>query len=109
MPGPELDGERAHELRVSEVVRALPLLALPVADAAQRDRIERCIIALLSNANAAVSVDPPSATWLGRWSPSTRVKSSGLWNQNYVLQPYSPAALAELEKIVGALGSDAGL
>jgi hypothetical protein len=88
--GPALDEEKAHECRVSEYIRALPLLTLPVADAVQRDRIERGVIALPSNANVEAPIDPPSATWLGRWSPSGRVRSSGLWNQNYVLEAYSP-------------------
>ena len=103
--GPALDEEKAHECRVSEEIRALPLLALPVADTAQRDRIERCAIALLSNANPGVPIDPPSPAWLGLHSPSERTRRSGLWNRNYVREAYSPAVLDKLEHLVVAQGN----
>lgn len=62
---PAVDDVEAHECRVGGVIRALPLLALLVADMDQRDRVERGVIALLSDATAEAPMDPPCAAWLG--------------------------------------------
>lgn len=102
-PGPVLVAEVMHERRVSAVIRVLPLLVLSVPDMEQRSRIERGLIALLSNAHDAPPIDPPSERWLGHHSPSKRVKWSGLWNQNHVLESYSPAVLDELQQLVSAM------
>jgi hypothetical protein len=91
-----------HERRVSAVISAMPLLVLPVSDMEQRKRVERGLIALLSNAHDAPPIDPASAGWLGHHSPSKRVKWSGLWNQNHVLEGYSPVVLDEMERLVSA-------
>jgi hypothetical protein len=56
----------------------------------------------LSDANAEAPIEPPNDGWLLRWS-SRLVKSSGLWNQTYVLEAYSPAVLDELQDLVVAL------
>jgi hypothetical protein len=98
-PGPNLDAERDLERRVSEAIRELPVIALPVADREQRNRVERVAIALLSNAGGDGPVDPPSTSWLGRWA-SEPVRSSGLWNQMQVGTEWSDVVLGEVERLL---------
>jgi hypothetical protein len=100
-PGPNLDAERDLERRVSEAIRELPVIALPVADREQRNRVERVAIALLSNAGGGALFDPPSTAWLGRWS-SNAVRCSGLWNQMHVGAAWSAEVLDEVERLVEA-------
>ncbi len=75
--------EHAQEQVVSEYVRKMPFLWLPVEDDAgpQSDRaiIEAGAIALLS-ARFDPAADQPSEHWLGRWCEHDAVRLSGLWN-----------------------------
>lgn len=102
--------ERALECDVSQVIGKMPFLWLPIEDDAGPDSlrgmIERNSIALLSNTNKP-PLDPPSAGWLGHYSDRDRVRTSGLWNQNYVDEAYDPAFLRTLEKLVAATGGAA--
>jgi hypothetical protein len=98
-------GELALEREVSKTIGAMRLLWLPIGDPpgpdSARGDIERNTIALLSNYRKE-PIDPPSATWLGNYCSRERVCASGLWNANHVDEPYDPAFLARLERLVGA-------
>lgn len=96
-------GEFALECEVSKVIGAMPFLWLAVEDEPSagglRGYIERNAIALLSNFGKA-PLDQPSAQWLGRDCNRERVRRSGLWNSNHVDEPYDPAFLKCMERLV---------
>jgi hypothetical protein len=71
---------------------------------AVRGYIERNSIALLTNFERP-PVDPASTGWLGHFSASAKVRSSGLWNQNHVDEQYDPAFLAEMARLVSKVAS----
>jgi hypothetical protein len=104
---------RAAELRleceVSKVIGAMPFLWLATEDDpganSLRGGIERNAIALLSNFQKE-PLDPPSEEWLGRSYDSgsrERVRRSGLWNSNHVDEPYDPAFLKRMERLVSEM------
>ena len=64
-----------------------------------RGYVERNTIALLSNYRKE-PLDPPSENWLGHFCNRERVRTSGLWNQNHVDEPYAPAFLDTLERLI---------
>jgi hypothetical protein len=94
--------EVEHERRVSTYIGAMTVLWVDVADepgpASARAHIERNAIALLSNFRAPP--DPPSTTWLGRYSPREEIRDSGLWNLNYLDLDYEASFLDVLEESV---------
>jgi hypothetical protein len=100
-----LAAEAALEEEVSRYIRAMPFLWLPIDDPPGTDSlrgyIERNAIALLSN-YCGPALDPPSATWLGRYSDRERVRRSGLWNSNHVDGHYAPEFLEALRQLVDA-------
>lgn len=95
--------EHALECEVSKVIGAMPFLWLAVDDHSGADSsrgyIERNAIALLSNFERP-SLDPPSPHWLGHKCNRTRVRHSGLWNQNHVDERYDPEFLSRMEHFV---------
>ena len=96
--------EEDLERRVSNYIGRMPLLWLSVPDPPGRGnerrlRIERNAIALLS-AYARRALDPPSARWLGNHSEHEDIRESGLWNSNHVDEPYDPAFLDEMERLI---------
>jgi hypothetical protein len=100
-----VEAEDAFEREVSAVIRRMPFLWLGIDDdpgpTSLRGYIERNAIGLLSNF-AGQPIDPPSPHWLGRYSDRQRVRASGLWNSNHVDEPYDPAFLDTLERLVNA-------
>ena len=96
------------ERLVSQHIRAMPLLFLPVGDAPGPDSlrgfVERNAIALLSGTRRP-SPDPPSAGWLGAHSTRERVRRSGLWNNNHVDAPVDPRFLETLGDLVARTDS----
>ena len=100
------ESEEDLEWRVNDHIGQMPLLWLRVPDAAERGsarrrRIERQAIALLSG-YALPALDPPSAHWLGNRSDREKIRRSGLWNSNHVDEPYDPAFLDEMERLIAA-------
>ena len=95
--------ELDHERRVSEYIRELPFLWVKVNDEpgpeSRRAQLEQNLIALLSNYRKK-SVDPQDASWLGKHSPSQRIRESGLWNVDHVAEGYDPSFLEMLERHV---------
>lgn len=99
-------GESALEQEVSTVIGNMPFLWLDVGDApgneSARGEIERNAIALLSNFSKPL-LDGPSPSWLGHACNRTRVRQSGLWNNNHVDENYDPHFLdtlaAHIERI----------
>lgn len=91
--------EAEHEWRVSEYIGAMPVLWVAVPGAAgpdsRRGFIERNAIALLSNRRRPL--DLPSPDWLGRSSPSPKIRDSALWNVNHVDEDYDSRFFDELE------------
>ena len=98
-------GEADLERRVTAHIGRMPFLWLSVPDAAgpnsARGRVERGAIGLLSHYTAPAE-DPPSTHWLGNHSDRERIRESGLWNSNHVDEPYDPAFLDEMERLIAA-------
>lgn len=96
-------GELALEREVSTTIGAMRFLWLPINDESgmdsERGLVERNAIALLSNYRKE-SIDPPSPGWLGHHCNRPRVRASGLWNANHVEEPYDPAFLDRLERLI---------
>lgn len=76
--------ERNMEIEVSNYLNNMPFVWLAVPKLEDRKEIEEYCIALLSNYNQTVPFNPPSADWLGRFSPNTFITNSGLWNSRNV-------------------------
>jgi len=95
--------ERRLEELVSRTIGQMPFLWIEVPDPPGPDSlrayIERNTIALLSNYKKP-ALDAPSPSWLGAHCNREKVRTSGLWNQNHVDEPYDPAFLDELERLV---------
>lgn len=102
------DEEVTHERAVSSHIGRMGVLWVAVLDdpgpRSLRGYIERNAIALL--ANGLHPVDPPSETWLGRWSPRREIRMSGLWNLNHVSETYDPAFLEHLETLIHHMESE---
>jgi len=102
--------EHDHERRVSQYIGAMQLLWIDIPDGpgalSLRGVVERNAIGLLSNYGRD-PIDWPSPQWLGHSSGRTKVRESGLWNQNHVDEGYNPSflsVLAELIAVGGGLG-----
>lgn len=97
--------EKPFEQSVSQYIRKMPFLWLEVNDApgpeSLRGVIESNSIALLSNYDSANDpIDSPSLTWLGHWAKSEKVRKSGLWNSDHVMDEYDPDFLLILEGLI---------
>jgi hypothetical protein len=95
--------EKPLEQSVSRYIRLMPFLWLEVNDEpgpnSLRGYIEGNSIALLSNYNSAIDpIDSPSSTWLGHWAKSEKVRKSGLWNSDHVMDIYDPKFLEILKR-----------
>ncbi|MCC6147512.1 MAG: hypothetical protein IT308_08095 [Anaerolineaceae bacterium] len=95
--------EKPLEQSVSQYIRKMPFLWLEVNDEpgpnSLRGYIEGNSIALLSNYNSAIDpIDSPSSTWLGYWAKSEKVRNSGLWNSDHVMDTYDPKFLEILKR-----------
>lgn len=101
--------EAAIEIEVSRIIRDMPFLWLAIDDppgpASLRGMIERNSIALLSNLDKP-PLDPPSPGWRGAACDRGKalVRDSGMWNQNHVGEPYDPAFLDVLDRLVSGIG-----
>jgi hypothetical protein len=95
-----LRDEKTLERFVSDYIRAMPFLWLAIDDApgsqSKRGFIERNAIGLLSNYERP-PIDPPSKRWLGLHSDRSRVRTSGLWNNNHVDEEHEPEFLSVFE------------
>lgn len=91
------------ERRVSDYIRELPFLWVNIDDepgtGSDRAYIEQNAIALVSNYESKL-IDPRSDDWLGKHSPSRKIRHSGLWNVNHTDEAYDPAFLQRLELAV---------
>lgn len=91
------------ERRVSEYIGRLPFLWIEVDDdpgpGSDRAYIEQNAIALLSNYGKE-SMDPRSDEWLGKQSPSRKIRRSSLWNADHVDESYHELFLDRLEVAV---------
>ena len=98
-------GEADLERRVTAHIGRMPFLWLSVPDEpgpeSARGRVERGAIGLLSHYSTPAE-DPPSAHWLGHHSDRERIRESGLWNSRHVDEPYDPAFLDEMERLIAA-------
>ena len=96
------------EQAVSQVLGEMSFLWLAVNDApgpaSLRGYIERNAIALLSNYRKK-ALDPTSSSWLGHFCNRDLVRTSGLWNQNHVVERYDPEFLDTLERFIQEAGT----
>ena len=100
------------ERRVSCYIGSMPFVWLDVGDPpgpdSLRGLIKKNVVALLSGHGLESPVDRPSAVWLGRDSDRELVRSSGLWNNRHVDEPYEPSQpswLDTLERQIEAMRS----
>lgn len=95
-----LSDEAELERAISAYIASMSILWVEVDDepgpSSMRGFIERNAIALLSN--HFDPVDSPSAGWLGRSSPKSEIRRSGLWNFNHVDETFDQAFLGVLER-----------
>ena len=102
------EGEISLERSVTHHLSQMPFLWLEADDEPSKESvrgfIERNSIAVLSNFGKDTPIDPPSAKWLGTVSPRMKVRSSGLWNQNYVADKYDPNFLETFAVLVAKQG-----
>jgi len=100
--------EHPLEIRVSEIIRAMPFVLLEVDDEPGPNSMRKCIeknsIALLSNFKRA-PIDPASPGWLGQYFASYKVRESGLWNVEHVDERYDPGFLDILFRLVDENGN----
>jgi len=94
--------EEGLERRVSAHIGGMSVLWLAIEDEAgpssDRAYIERNLIGML--VGEAGPADPPSADWLGRFSPNERIRNSGLWNLDFSSYAYAPECLDVLDEYV---------
>jgi hypothetical protein len=105
---PSLDWEateRALEVEVSQIIRAMPFLWLAIPNRADgtsdRGSPERNCIALIST--LAGGRDEASASWLGRYAQAPKIRGASLWNVNHVTDTFDPASLDIAESYVRAM------
>ena len=95
--------EHGLEKAVSKVIGGMPVLWLAIGDDpgpdSLRGSIERNVIALLSNYGKQ-PIDPASRSWLGHHCKQEKVRTSGLWNSDYVDRSYDPTFLDTLAHLV---------
>lgn len=91
------------EQRVSDFIRALPVLWIDVDDEpgpdSDRAFVERNAIGLVSNYREE-PLDPRDDRWLGTDSPSEAIREPGLWNVDHADEGYDPAFLDRFEAAV---------
>ena len=85
------EAEKILEQMVSARIAAMSVLWLAreneASPSSDRAYIERNLIGLLVGKPGPI--DPPSAKWLGRFSPDERIRLSGLWNLDHLDYTYS--------------------
>ena len=100
------DLEHPLECQVSAYIRRMPFLWVavpgPAGRSSPRSIIESNAVALLSNRHKP-PIDPPSPNWLGLYAQRAEIRESGLWNVNYVDEPYDPAFMDLLDQFVAAM------
>jgi len=98
------EAEYPLEKAVSNHIGKMPFLWLEINDSSgpdsMRGYIERNSIGLLSNTSNDKPIDPASINWLGLYSKSEDIKTSGLWNVNHVNENYERNFLDILEKLI---------
>jgi len=100
-PGQWAELEDDVEHAVSRHIGAMPFLWLNVPEREDRVFIERNSIAFLSC--LAGGQDRPSAGWLGHDATRFEIRESGLWNVQHVYDPYDPAFLQLLARLVESM------
>lgn len=100
------DLEHPLERQVSDYIRRMPFLWVavpgPAGTSSPRRIIESNAVALLSNRNKP-PIDPPSPQWLGLRADRAEIRESGLWNVNYVDQPYDSSFIELLDRFVAGM------
>lgn len=72
---------RDIEIMVSDLIRTeFWFRCVRIEDREERNGFERILISTL----AKCSICSPSSGWLGKWAYSEKIRSSGLWNSDYV-------------------------
>jgi hypothetical protein len=105
--------EHVIEQEVSQYIgEKMPFLWLEVDDPphpeSERALIERNAIALVSNYPRPFIdeiIDPPSDRWLGKYSPSEKIRKSGLWNEQHVDELWDFNFLERLERFARKMKS----
>jgi hypothetical protein len=94
--------EQPIEQQVSAFIGRMHVIWLPVGDASGPDSdrafLEMNCVGLIAGGSGPL--DPPGAGWLGRASPHSAIRQSGLWNVNYVSGGYASEFLDVFEQYV---------
>ena len=113
--------EQSIECEVSKIIRAMPFVILPIKgldNTARQNRacIEKGAINLLTNYERNPQLDASSSNWLGlhdvhlkheQYEPYRDVRLSGLWNSDYVCEPYNETRVTEFLERFKSLISNA--
>ena len=84
---------------VTRIISDMGVLWVEVADRVERLELEKQCIMLLSNSLRSHSpIDPPTKEWLGNYSLSEKVRTSGLWNQQHVKKLHAKGFLDHFAK-----------
>jgi hypothetical protein len=94
--------EQPIERQVSDYIGRMQVLWLPVGDDSGPDSdrayLEMNSLGLIAGGSGPL--DPPGADWLGRFSPHSTIRQSGMWNVNYVSGAYAKEFLDVFEQYV---------
>lgn len=92
----DLDRQRKIESRVSQYIQQnFSFSVFEVKDKTRRLEIESKSISTVSLCNDCM----PSSSWLGNYSPKTKIRESGLWLVNELYKtPFTLQELKQLEK-----------
>jgi hypothetical protein len=100
--GIDLDRQRAMEKVVSDYIQNhFSGVVVRVDDTAERLSLESKMISTVSLCDAC----PPSAQWLGLFSPKKKIRESGLWLVNELYK--EPLSLRDLERLSDGITSSA--
>jgi hypothetical protein len=73
-------------LSVNDYIHNLPYIFILINDKEDIDKIEQRTIELISNYNQAIQIHKPNDEWLGYSSDKEKVRTSHIWNSNYVIR-----------------------
>lgn len=93
---------------MSQYIGAMTVLWVEVPDRAGPDSdrafIERNAIALLSSTGR--QVDPPSEKWLGNFSATPAIQTTGLWNVDYTGYQYDSRLMEVFASYVAIMAGE---
>jgi hypothetical protein len=92
---------KPSETKVTDLLESdFRFRCLKIDDLALRNIMEEKLVATVS----ICQVCKPSKDWLGKYAYAEKVRSSGLWNSNYVFEAEKKLNAYDLEKLQEIVG-----